>query len=238
MKNTLIIFILIVLSSGFTFAQTIIPKAGVSIAKVNVSDAEMGQAKATLGFTLGAAVNFPINDIFSFQPELVFIQKGFKVKEDFSFGFGGFSESLSLDAKVVVNYLEVPVLAKATFGTNTKFHLIAGPSLGIGLGGKYRYEYHAVYTDGNTVEEEHVEADGKVKFGDPENETSEDLYLKRRADFGFQIGGGLLVKEKILIDLRYGIGITNLGGGFSSDEDSKVQNRVLQITVGIPLALK
>ena len=235
MRTLSLLVLLSIAVNGFT--QTIIPKAGITIAKVNVSSSEAGTPKSTIGFTLGAGVNFPINDIFSFQPELVFMQKGFAVKEEFSFSFGGMTESLDLDAKVIVNYLEVPVLMKATFGTNTKFHFIAGPSIGVGLGGRYRYEYNALYSDGNTTEVEHEEASGKVKFGEPEDEDSEDAYLKERVDFGLQIGGGVLIKEKILVDLRYGIGLTNLGGGLS-DENDKVQNRVLQITVGIPINLK
>jgi hypothetical protein len=234
--KTLSLFVMLSIAiNGFT--QTIIPKVGMTIAKVNVSSNEAGTPKSTLGFTLGAGVNFPINNIFSFQPELVFIQKGFAVKEDFSFSFGGITESMDLDAKLIINYLEVPALVKATFGTNTKFHFIAGPSIGIGLGGKYRYEYNAVYTDGNITEMEHQEASGKVKFGESEDENSEDVYLKERVDFGLQIGGGVLIKEKVLVDLRYGIGLTNLGGGLS-DGDDKIQNRVLQITVGIPINLK
>ncbi|WP_414693279.1 outer membrane beta-barrel protein [Ohtaekwangia sp.] len=48
------------------------------------------------------------------QPELNFVQKGYKASE------GSATEKLKL------NYLELPVLAKVSFGKVTKFYLNAG----------------------------------------------------------------------------------------------------------------
>jgi hypothetical protein len=232
MKKYLLITTLLLLCE-ISFGQVIIPKAGISLAKISTSDIEGVGPKNVVGFTVGAGVNFPIKGVFSIQPEIVFIQKGFAVKEDFSFSLFGVTESFKIDAKTVINYLEIPVLMNATFGEKTKVHVSAGPSLGIGLGGKYRYEYSSSSTDGNVTSSEYEKSDGKVKFGDGGSETSGDLYVKNRLDFGIQLGGGVLIAEKIMLDIRYGLGLTNLNG---SDED-EAKNRVLQFTVGIPISL-
>lgn len=182
------------------FSQTIIPKAGVTLSKFGGSDIE--DAKFNLGFTLGVGFNFPIGEgAFSLQPELNFIQKGAKYEE------GDYSEKLKL------NYLEIPILAKATFGEVTKFYVNVGPSLGYGLNGKVK------------VKEGSLEEDFDVNFGDEVDE------IEKRMDVGLQLGAGVIIAEKIMIDLRYGLGLTSL------NEESKVKNNVLQFTVGVPLSI-
>lgn len=194
-----------VLIATFTFSQTLIPKAGVTLSKFGGSDVE--DAKFNLGFTLGLGFNLPVgNGPISVQPELNFAQKGTKGDEDGS------------TAKLKLNYLEVPVLVKATFGEATKFYVNAGPSIGLGLGGKIK------------VSEGSFSGEADVKFGDGDDE--EVFYIEKKTDFGLQLGGGVIIAEKIMIDLRYGLGLSSLY------EDGKVKNNVLQFTVGVPLNLK
>ncbi len=194
-----------VLIASFTFSQALIPKAGVTLSKFGGEDVE--DAKFNLGFTLGLGFNLPVGDgPISVQPELNFVQKGTKAEED--------GES----AKMTLNYLEVPVLIKATFGEATKFYVNAGPSLGLGLGGKLK------------ASEGPISAEVDVKFGDGDDD--EVVYIEKKTDFGLQLGGGVIIAEKVMIDLRYGLGLSSLF------EDGKVKNNVLQFTVGIPLNLK
>jgi hypothetical protein len=193
------------LAAGFSYGQTIIPKVGVTLSKWGGDDVEDAKFKA--GFTIGAGLNMPLGDgMFSLQPELNYIQKGSKWEE------GDASE------KYTVNYLEVPVLAKVTFGEATKFYVNAGPSVAFGLGGKAKWE------EGD----ESGETD--IKFGD-EDESSDDYYIEKGTDISFQIGAGVIVAEKVMIDVRYGLGLTDLY------DDGSVKNNVLQFTVGIPLSI-
>lgn len=189
---------------SLSFSQTIIPKAGITLSKWAGEDVSGADSK--LGFTLGLGFNFPVGTgPISIQPELNFAQKGFKASED------------NETAKMTTSYLEVPVLIKATFGEATKFYLNAGPSLGIGLGGKLKVKSGSV--------EESVD----VKFGDPKQE--DVWYIEKRTDFGLQLGGGVLIAEKVMIDLRYGLGLSTMY------EDAKIKNNVFQFTIGVPLSL-
>jgi hypothetical protein len=174
-------------------AQVFIPKAGVTLSKVHV---EVSQGlKSKLGLTLGLAYNYQINDIFSVQPELNFIQKGFR--QDYHDNDNGVS--FDVEGKFAVNYLEMPVMFKASFGEeNLKFFLNAGPSLAIGLGGKFKTEYTITFL-GDTESET---AEGKVKFGDSDDSDDDAIYLDNQLEFGLQIGAGVLIFDKVMIDLR------------------------------------
>ena len=192
------------LMASYSFSQTIIPKAGLALSKWASDDVDDVKSKA--GITLGLGFNFPVGaGPMSIQPELNFIQKGFKADE----GDGR--------AKMTVNYLEVPILIKASFGEGIKCYLNAGPSLGIGLGGKLKVQ------DGS------IKETVDVKFGDPED--IDTWYIEKRVDFGLQMGAGLLIQDKVMIDFRYGLGLTSMY------DDAKIKNNTIQIAIGIPLSL-
>jgi hypothetical protein len=207
MKKLLLIAAAVVFTSA-SYAQTIIPKAGLTLSNWGGDDVSGTDAK--IGFTLGAGFNMPLGEgPISLQPELNFIQKGYKA--DVSF------DGIDIETKTTLSYLEVPVLVKATFGEATKFFVNAGPSVGFGLGGKVKAEANG--------EEEEVD----VKFGDGDDE--DVFYVEKKTDIAFQLGGGVVIADKIQIDIRYGLGLTDLY------EDAKVKNNVFQFTVGVPLSI-
>lgn len=95
----------------------IIPKVGINIATQSIKG---GDEKAKVGFQGGVGVNFHTGlSGFSIQPELNFISKGTSLKTSLG------REHLN------VNYLELPVLVKYSFGP---VYLNVGPSLGLRLG--------------------------------------------------------------------------------------------------------
>jgi hypothetical protein len=210
-------------------AQTIIPKAGLTLSQFSEED-DTEFPKNKLGFTFGIGVNFELNEIFSLQPELNFIQKGarFEVNEELN------GERYNAKSKLTINYVEIPLLVRASFGESTKFYISAGPSLGIGVGGKYSVKA----TQSSMGLSVTGKVNGKVKFGDEPTDyvSIEDgeLYIPKRLDVGLQLGIGTIIAEKVMIDIRYGIGLTNL----YDEDDSSVFNRAFQFTLGIPINLK
>ncbi len=193
-------------------AQTIIPKIGFSVSKIASSEAdEDSEIKSKLGLMLGAAVEIPIKNSFSLQPEILYIQKGVKSsasEDDFSYEY-----------KETVNYLEIPVLFKVSFGEGTKFYVNAGPSLAFAIGGKWTSEESF---DGDTESDS-----GKLKFG-----TGDEADYKGM-DIGLQIGGGALIADKFMIDLRYGVGLSSIAT--SNEGNYWEKNRAIQVTFGVPL---
>ncbi len=94
--------------TGYLQAQTFIPRFGLSIAKTNAESEEGFNQKFNLGLTFGIGVEFSLNSTVSLQPELNFVQKGFRMTFDES--DQGFS--LSVDSRAYIDYLELPVLLK------------------------------------------------------------------------------------------------------------------------------
>lgn len=93
----------------------LIPKAGINIAKqaIDATNAE----KIKVGFQGGVGLNIPTGaGGFSVQPEINFVGKGTKLE------FAGRKTDLEL------NYLELPVLAKYSFGP---VYINAGPSIAL-----------------------------------------------------------------------------------------------------------
>src|SRR5688572_18090157 len=224
MKKT-ILAVSFMLTITTLFAQTIIPRAGVTLSTSSFEPVgftgQKSNSKLAVGFTVGAGYDFFISEKLSIQPEINFIQKGQKLEEvAYPDGY-----EYKINTEVKFNYLEVPVLAKYKFGGQTKFYVAAGPSVGLGLGGKYSRtsSFGGVPEPG---------MDGKIKFGDQPNDYSgDDIYVENKFDISLQVGGGVILFNKLLVDIRYGHGFTDL----VDDENSK--NRSLQLSVGMPISL-
>jgi hypothetical protein len=207
-------------------AQQLMPKAGITFSKTNAEGQEIVEQKFKSGFLVGAAMEFPVKGAFSLQPELLFIQKGFRLKGE------GSEQGITfkIDNRTTINYLEVPVLLKYYLNdSDTRFYVIAGPSIGIGIGGKVKTTVDADLLGAPLS----VTVDGKIKFGDtppgydPLEDT--DVYFDNRIDAGLLAGFGVTIKEMFLIELRYQHGLTNL-----SDADERSMYRVIQFSFGMP----
>ena len=221
-KNILTVSIMLMMAP--LFAQTFVPRLGITFSSSSfepISYSEKNSESLKLGFTGGIGYEIWLSDLLSVQPEINFIQKGQK-REDVSYP-DGYEYKTNTEYKY--NYLEVPVLVKAKFGGQTKFYVSAGPSVGIGLGGKYTQ----TSTFGGLPESD---LKGDVKFKDkPENYDGTDVYVDNKLDVGIQMGVGAILFNKVIIDARYGLGLTDL----YDDVDSK--NNVLQFSVGVPISL-
>jgi hypothetical protein len=98
--------------SNAVLAQSIGAKFGFNIAKIvggeDLEDIDEEDFDADVAFRtgiqIGLAAEFPINDRVSFQPELLYLQKGYTLEGAF------FGEQIEVDA--ILNYFEVPLLAK------------------------------------------------------------------------------------------------------------------------------
>ena len=94
-------------------------KAGANFATLTGDDTE--DAKMRVAFYAGVLYNIMINEMFSFQPELVYSSQGAK--------FEG-----SDDARIVLNYLNLTGLFR--YNTQSGFWLGTGPQFGLLLSAK------------------------------------------------------------------------------------------------------
>ncbi|MFN3841547.1 MAG: porin family protein [Cyclobacteriaceae bacterium] len=249
MKKYLFTVLLFAVSVGASAQMlSVVPRVGATVSTMSIVSHDpfpipifnsQNEVKSKIGFTLGAAINYTVSGMISIQPELNFIQKGYQEKSsstdivDFD---GIIIETQNIaNTTQTINYLEMPVLAKFQFGKSPQFFALIGPSIGIGLGGKFKSEEQTTENFNGDISTYSNSTKGKIKFGKtPEGYEGNDWYIDNRTDFGLQVGGGVLINYKIMIEARYGLGLSNL----YDDSNYQAKNRVFQITIGMPLILK
>lgn len=218
-KLSILLFVTMLLSFTTQAQITITPRVGATFSTIGFSDLieqelEFGDTKSAVGILGGVELGFGISDLFSIQTGLNYIQKGAK------FGSDGTTATLT------TNYIELPILARVNFGSDkVKAYINAGPSFGLGLNGKSKVE-----ALGLSFEDD-------ISFGDGEDDTFEnsiDLGLQFGAGIGYALGPG-----QIVLDLRYGLGLSNL---FETPDgldrsDFKSTNNVFAISLGYAITL-
>lgn len=133
-RNISILFLVILFSISWfeAFSQQTIEygiRGGLSVSKIRV---EFGADSEPLtSITITAFLSKPISEYFAFQQEITFISKGGK------FDYAPYFMAIEKDK---LAYIELPILAKATFPVIEKFKLfiLGGPSIALLLGTKYK----------------------------------------------------------------------------------------------------
>jgi hypothetical protein len=165
-------------------------KAGASLTNFTGKDVEGASNK--FGFNGGVVANFGINDMFSIQPEVLYSMKGAKVDGS--------------DARVNLNYIDVPILAKIATGETGLFFEL-GPQVGF-------------------------LASANAKSGGASLDVKDSF---KGVDFGYAAGVGFQVSSSAMVGLRYNGGFTNaykaIDFGGSSTE-VKAKNSAFQLYVG------
>jgi len=135
-----------------------------------------------LGLALGGFVTYKFSSRLSLMGQLLFVQKGFRYSARDAFG--------PYDSKLTLSYLELPILARYTFGSDTfRYFALAGPAFSIKLSGKFSTEW-----EGETYE-------------------STDMSHYKGMDLGLVLGAGLgypLCSGWLLFDVRFTFGLLNI----------------------------
>lgn len=220
----LLITFFITLSTLTLNAQFLIPKAGVTVSTFNTTYELEMHITSRIGLFAGLGYNISIGKKFSIQPEFIFVQMGHKYETKFDI-----HERFD---KTRLNYLQAPVMFNLTFGKANRFYVNAGPSLGFGINGKLTQKTVIFGEDqfGNMIDYTR-EDDYKLYFKKDPTGRWEGYYIDNRFNLSVQVGGGVTLMEKINVDIRYGIGLTDIYDNFKS------KNKVLQITLGVPIKL-
>ncbi len=222
MKTSKITLLLIlVLTTGITLsshAQMFVgAKAGLNLTTFSGSD-KPDDLKTLPGLNAGLFGTIPVNDMFAVQAEVNFEQKGSAAK-DATDQFNDYLVHTS-DWKWVLNYITVPVLAKATLGETTQFNLYLGPYAGFLMSAKMK----------GTAEYEH-QTNPEESYTDDVDDDIKDSF--KGFDYGVTMGVGVKIPLNRQIsftsDLRYNHGFAKL----DSDGESKMYNSTIGISVGV-----
>lgn len=165
---------------------TIGPKLGWNI--TNISN--MSDSKNKMSMSVGGFAEFKFNDYLALQPELIYSRQGFRRKDG------------NVKAKIRVNYLNIPILAKLYVLEGLSVDL--GPQLGFALNGKSKTDY-----GGTTIKNK--------------------ITKINTCDVSFAVGLSYEYEE-FMVSARYNIGLTNVIDKDVARGNNK--NHVFQLSVG------
>jgi hypothetical protein len=218
----------------FSYAQKLIPRVGISLSKTSwdASDTEYHYKgiQPRAGFLIGVGYELPITGIFNFQTELTYVQKGQRTtmesRNPTIFYVDNRNYSLS--------FLENPILINARFGNGkVKFFPHFGWTVGFGLGGKMGQYLAARSSPTAKLDEYPVDFDVNFKK-EVSHSKGREIFVGRPLDVGIQSGMGILLFDRLTVDVRYTYGLVGFRY-FRNEEDG---NRVLQFSVSTPILLK
>jgi hypothetical protein len=201
-----------------TMAQfTYGPRLGLNIANFGGDDTD--DTKSLIGFNLGLMGNYAINDMFSLQAELLYDTKGAKYEGEDENG-----DTQTMPASL--GYINIPIMAKATFGDEIKFFGQVGPTIGLLMSAKFdgESEYTTYEYDPNNPWSPPTEK--KVKFKDDFKGT----------DFGLVFGGGAILPVggmNLMVDLRYNMSLGTIHNATDGAEEADIKNGVFSINFGL-----
>lgn len=194
-------------------------KAGVNFASISESATleqyESLKNNSVAGFQAGLSFDLGLSQVFTIQPEVLFIQKGGKSTYVIN-------ENNKVVSRLYYNYVEVPVLAKLKFYKEDGggFYLLGGPFIGLALGGKSKT---TVTLLGNTTTSE-----DEFNF-----DNDDEADRQRRTDWGVSFGGGVKFGH-VFLDARYNLGINNL---LDTDANNQNDDKPYRRTRGLGLTL-
>lgn len=209
----------------------LIVRGGPTIATISFTEDEFFDYSMIAGF--GGAVGYEIpvkSSQFTFIPEISFTRKGAKERFDTYF-----TTRFKSETKTKIDYLEIPLLLRFTVGKDKiQPFATAGVSISYGIGGRFSNTTmeQDPFPTGTPVYKSRA---GKVKFGDaPDGPHPDELYVDNRLDYGIQLGAGVLLFKRALLDVRYALGLKDL---YDKDESlarvmSPGKNRVFMFSVG------
>jgi hypothetical protein len=123
MRSSIVVLALALLLSGAAFSEgmTLGFTGGLNLANVTGDAVEDNEIKLCFGG--GAFLNIPLSELFSFQPELLYMMKGVKF---------GDNTSPDSDVGVRLSYIDIPLLAKFSIPTQgcVTPSFFAGPYVG------------------------------------------------------------------------------------------------------------
>ncbi|RKY95950.1 MAG: hypothetical protein DRQ13_06390 [Ignavibacteriae bacterium] len=194
-------------------------QAGANFANVTLDPSpEVLEIGTRTGFLFGGMLFYSFSPILGLQIEPAYVQKGASV--DQSMTEEGYT--IKMEATLVADYIDIPVLLKASFGEGpVKPYLLAGASVAF-LMGDAMLEIDKATVNGEDVTSEI-----------PSDEREEKLDTKS-TDFILNFGGGVIIplgQVNIFIEGQYNLGLSDVND--DPDDDTTIKTTGIQIKAGV-----
>ena len=190
-------------------------------------DFEGATKKSRSTFGAGIFMDYFFMSSLAAQINLLYNNKG--VKFEGSDDFGGITSSYKYEEKLA--YLSIPVLLRYGFPTGGSVmpYVMAGPELGILMSAKAKSEssYSGILTLQEGVQQDETSSD--------EQDIKDQL---KSTELALNFGAGVEVPLSsivLLLDVRYGLGLTKYHKKPETGEEPNAKNNVLYVNVGVAL---
>jgi hypothetical protein len=198
-------------------------QGGVSLSSVSPNTLNLNFDEnygMNVGFNAGFAVSFPISKRFSIKTGLLWDTKGFHKTgyELLKFPDETVFTLYDADVNAKIFYLDIPLLLRESYIINDKSYIFAeaGGYLGIGMLGKFFYDYTKVATG------EFRDSENDINWG---NSSEGEI---RRLDYGLSFGLGYQLYA-VQIALAYDLGLANVLADINTDRT--IKNRTFRASI-------
>jgi len=199
-------------------------KAGLNAANMSIdNEGSISNKRSVPSWHVGVYVDIPLMPIVSLQPAILLNGKGSK------YTIGDKEGNTYTEISTKPLYVEVPVnlIIKLPLPNKVKLFAGAGPYMAIGVGGKNSMDgklLGASFSNDDAIE---------YSNDDPTTGSNGSAYNGnlKRFDFGLNVLAGLEISH-LTLNANYGYGLVNIKPGASND-NSKYQNRVFSLSVGV-----
>jgi hypothetical protein len=178
-------------------------KGGLSLGDIprfaDELDVSAGNSSLLVGWAAGGFLAIRFEGGFSLQPEVLYTRKGVKLEVRDS--------GAAMNVKYKGDYLDIPVLARYTFGKGVRGYVFAGPSFDFKLNAKMT-----------------IDALGQSD----DEDLSDDV---EPFEFALVFGGGVELGP-VLLEARWSEGLTNIAKSDAGDPASDVKTRTYLFLVG------
>jgi len=197
-------------------------QAGANFADVTQDPTQEGVEISTrTGFLIGGILFYSFSPILGLQVEPAYVQKGAKV--DLPLSEGG---TVQAEATLTTDYLDIPVLLKASFGGGVvQPYLLAGASIAFLLGDA-------------TLRLDKVTIDGQDITSEIPSDEREEKQEFKSTDFILNFGGGIIISAgpvNIFIEGQYNLGLTDVND--DPDDITEIKTTSIQIKAGVMFPL-
>ena len=198
-------------------------QAGVNLADISMDPTPTGlETSLRTRLLFGGILNYNFSPLLSLQVEPAYIQKGAAV--DASMTEDGVN--IKIEATFSANYVDIPVLLKASFGNQQiKPFLLAGASVAVLLGDV-------------KLNIDKATANGQDVTNNLTKEQKEQIQKSKSTDFVLNFGAGVLIpigQVDIFIEGQYNLGLTNVND--EPTDNTKIKTKGIQIKAGALFSL-
>ena len=178
-------------------------KGGVNISTLTSDDFDDPDSRTS--FNAGVFLEIPLNDRFSIQPEVLYSEQGFTIKQNDQDNLFDTDENYEYQ----LSYIQVPIMAKV--------YLVKG--LNIEVGPQFGFKVNEEFDFQPTTD------DGDIEIED------EDSYIKD-FDTSVAFGAGYKFDNGLFFNARYTLGLTNIFEDNTILGDVDAKNAVWQFGLG------